>query len=401
MARQETILTVFVASPSDLDEERNRLEEVIRDLNTTWARELTIRLDLVRWETHAYPSFGDDAQAVINEQLPDDYDLFIGLMWYRFGTPTARAGSGTLEEFQRTKERFDRDPSALQLMVYFKDAPAPVSPSKLDHEQLAKVSQFRDSLGEEGALYWSFTSVDDFERKVRLHLTRHVQAWRSKHDVKPDRGAAAGATARTGHSGYVEQDDEPGLLDLMEQFEDEFATLVEITERIAAATVEIGEKMQARTTETKEFTAGSDASNRKAAKRLISKAAADMDQYVHRMEAELPLFSQHLNSGMNALISAAAMGIEFKIEGDDLEQVKDNLDFVREFRETITTVEGQIGEFQEAVRFLPRMTTTLNRAKRALVSVLQQLIDELSAARNMAKEAEASFSLILDEDCKR
>jgi hypothetical protein len=35
MARQETILSVFVASPSDVDEERNRLEEVIRELNTT------------------------------------------------------------------------------------------------------------------------------------------------------------------------------------------------------------------------------------------------------------------------------------------------------------------------------------------------------------------------------
>jgi len=60
MARQETILSVFVASPSDVDEERNRLEEVIRDLNTAWARELGIRLELVHWETHAYPSFGED-----------------------------------------------------------------------------------------------------------------------------------------------------------------------------------------------------------------------------------------------------------------------------------------------------------------------------------------------------
>jgi hypothetical protein len=398
MARQETILTVFVASPSDLDEERNQLEEVIRDLNTTWARELTIRLDLVRWETHAYPSFGDDAQAVINEQIPDDYDLFIGLMWYRFGTPTHRAGSGTLEEFQRAKERFDRDRAELQLMVYFKDAPAPVAPSKLDHEQLAKLAEFRSSLGEEGALYWSFTSADDFERKVRLHLTRHVQAWRSKHNIKPDPGATAESKRRTDDTGDIEQDDQPGLLDLMEQFEDEFAALGEISERIAAATAEIGQKMQARTTETKEFTSGSDATNRKAAKRLISKAAADMDQYVHRMEAELPLFSQHLNSGMTALINAAAMGIEFKIEGDDLEQVRDNLDAVREFRQTLSTVEGQIGEFQEAVRSLPRMTTTLNRAKRAVASVLQQLIDEFRATRSMAQEAEASFSQILHED---
>ena len=38
MPRQETILSVFVASPSDVDEERDRLEDAIRELNTVWAR---------------------------------------------------------------------------------------------------------------------------------------------------------------------------------------------------------------------------------------------------------------------------------------------------------------------------------------------------------------------------
>lgn len=129
MARYETILSIFVASPSDVDEERNRLEEVIRELNTTWSRDLGVRLELVRWETHAYPSFGEDAQAVINDQIPDDYDVFVGLMWYRFGTPTGRAGSGTVEEFQRAKKRFDANSDDLQLMIYFKDAPAPIAPT--------------------------------------------------------------------------------------------------------------------------------------------------------------------------------------------------------------------------------------------------------------------------------
>ena len=36
--------------------------------------------------------------------------------------------------------------------------------------------------------------------------------------------------------------------------------------------------------------------NRKAAKRFFANVAADMDQYVHRIETELPLFSKHLKS---------------------------------------------------------------------------------------------------------
>jgi hypothetical protein len=175
MPRHEQILTVFVASPSDVAPERARLEEVVTELNQLWSRTLGIRLDLIRWETHAYPGFGIDAQDVINRQLPSDYDIFIGLMWHRFGTPTGRADSGTEEEFLRAKAKWDADNSALDVMIYFKDAP--VAPSQIDTAQLSRVAAFRKSLGEEGGLYWSFQSTDDFANLLRLHLTRVVQKW--------------------------------------------------------------------------------------------------------------------------------------------------------------------------------------------------------------------------------
>ena len=125
MPRQEQIFSVLVASPSDVQDERQSLEEIIQELNITWSRELGIRLELVRWETHAYPGISDDAQEVINQQIPTDYDLFIGVMWCRYGTPTGRAGSGTVEEFNRAKSRYDQDSTSVQLMIYFKDAPIP------------------------------------------------------------------------------------------------------------------------------------------------------------------------------------------------------------------------------------------------------------------------------------
>jgi len=400
MPRQETILSVFVASPGDVDEERNRLEEVIRDLNTGWARELAIRLELVRWETHAYPSFGEDPQAVINEQIPDDYDLFIGLMWYRFGTPTGRAGSGTLEEFQRAKERFDKDPSSLQLMVYFKDVPVPVPPSKLDYSQLAEVNKFRSTLGDEGGLYWSFPSIEEFEKLVRLHLTRHIQNWRSKNSIQKQAipNIEKAIVKEVGIDTEITNlDDEPGLLDLMEQFEDEFSTITEIMNRIAAATEEIGNKINERTAEIAEFSSGPDSSNRKEAKRLIARAAADMDQYVQRMEAEIPLFSKHLNNGMNTMVQAAAIAVEFQIEDEDLGQARDNLEAIQIFLKSLTEVKEQITTFQNTVASLPRMTTILNRSKRSVVNVLQKLINVIRNGQAMAREAEASYFSIIDK----
>ncbi|NQU45304.1 hypothetical protein HQ520_18635 [bacterium] len=402
--RLETILTVFVASPSDLDDERNRLKEVIDRLNLTWARQLGVRLDLIRWETHTYPSIGDDPQAAINEQIPEDYDLFIGMMWYRFGTPTLRAGSGTLEEFQRAKDRFDRNPSEVHLMMYFKDAPAPVPPSRLDPKQIASMLEFRSDLEGQGVLYGSFTSLKDFENLVTLHLTRYVQAHLPKQTLA-SRGegnaeppSKSNETANVPQTEEQKEGDEPGLIDLMLQFEEEFKTAVEIIERIGTATEDVGQTMRDHTNETVGFSLGPNAANRRAAKRLIDRAAADMESYAQRMRAEVPLLKHHLNAGMHALVQAAMMTVEFAVEEDSLDQVRGSLDAVRGFQETTKTSEKQIERFRDSVASLPRMTTTLNRARHSVVSVLQQLVDELSASRAMAREAEESFSQILEQE---
>src|SRR6185503_17165509 len=93
---------VFVASPSDVSAERNALSSIVQEINQTVAAiapEKGIRLELVRWETHASPAAGRP-QGVINDQI-GEYDIFVGIMWRRFGTPTAEAGSGTEEEFNR------------------------------------------------------------------------------------------------------------------------------------------------------------------------------------------------------------------------------------------------------------------------------------------------------------
>ena len=71
-----------------------------------------IRFELVMWETDTFPSIGKDAQSIINEQIGDDYDIFVGLMWTRFGTPTPRAGSGTEEEFNLALEKLKTNPDS-------------------------------------------------------------------------------------------------------------------------------------------------------------------------------------------------------------------------------------------------------------------------------------------------
>ena len=60
MPKIQTILQVFVASPSDVAGEREILESVITEINQTSSETHNIRLELLKWETHSYPGFGEE-----------------------------------------------------------------------------------------------------------------------------------------------------------------------------------------------------------------------------------------------------------------------------------------------------------------------------------------------------
>jgi hypothetical protein len=399
MPRQEHVFSVFVASPGDVENERDGLEEIIRELNIAWSRELGIRLELIRWETHAYPGIGEDAQSVINEQIPTDYDLFIGIMWCRYGTPTGRAGSGTIEEFQLAKSRYDKDPAGMRLMFYFKDTPVP--PSKLDPDQLAKVAAFRKSLGNEGVLYWTFDGLEDFDKHLRLHITRQVQAWHNQlknpqTEVTVSISKGKALDIPTSPTDILDADEDLGLLDLSEIFEESFHTLTDITLQIATSTRELGGKIEAHSQEINELVTTSQGNvDRKVAKRLITRAASDMDQYVARMEAELPLFGQNLDKGMQALIRAAMLSVEFETTDAEQGQAREGLQAILAFRDTLSQTELHIQEFRTTVAGLPRMTSTLNKSKRQVVSVLDQLIEKLESGQSLSNEAEQLMRTLL------
>jgi hypothetical protein len=162
-----------LASPSDVASERDALSSLIREVNDVLAflvpdREL--RLELLRYETHTYPDVGQ-AQEVINKQIPPEYDIFIGVMWKRCGTPTATAQSGTIEEFQRALERRERTGHPI-IMFYFCDEPVPF-PRAEDLEHLVKVVRFRDELTAKGYTL-TYPNHSEFRDYVRGGLLRAV-----------------------------------------------------------------------------------------------------------------------------------------------------------------------------------------------------------------------------------
>ena len=82
-------------------------------------------------------------------------------MWSRLGTPTQRAASGTVKEFQRAYQRAKRtDFKSPRMMVYFKTAPPAIRMSA-DASQHQAVLEFEESLSD-GLLTWDFDNTDHF-----------------------------------------------------------------------------------------------------------------------------------------------------------------------------------------------------------------------------------------------
>ena len=332
---------------------------------------------------------GTDAQGVINSQISDDYDLFIGIMWCRFGTPTGRAGSGTQEEFQRAKDKFDKNPDSVKIMMYFKDGA--VQPSQLDVQQLTSVNEFRDSLGKEGGLYWKFNDLNDFEKFIRMHLSRQIQDWKRKEHLS---SPITKLKTKESSLAEIEQGSDWGILDFAEIFEERFAEVKDLSVRIAAATESLGIEMSKRTTEISDLPRDSQGNaNRSSAKRLISRAAIDMNQYAERMNTVMPLFGSSLNTGMDAFLEYIRLSVDIKDSNSESDSA---LGSVVELAQTMESSKQSMYGFRETIFGLPRMTSELNKAKRAVVSVLDRFIDELTTGQAILAEAEAALQDMFD-----
>lgn len=165
MPEQFTKIKVFVASPGDVSKERQQLDDVIKEINSTIGKAKNIFLDLIKWETNCYPAMGRP-QAEINKQI-GKYDILIGIMWKRFGTSTGEAESGTEEEFNHAYLTWMEN-KIPHIMFYFNKTPFMARDLK-ENEQFSKVLEFQSKLSKK-SLTWEYKDVNEFADIVRPHL---------------------------------------------------------------------------------------------------------------------------------------------------------------------------------------------------------------------------------------
>ncbi len=167
---EKKIYKCLVASPGDTKVEREICVKIFEELNKGIGENFGFVIQRRMWEDNTRPAFGEYSQAVITEQLGDDYNVFIGIMNNKFGTETNKAGSGTEEEFNNAFNRIKKK-EKVEIMFYFNDEP--VKKSEVITEEINKINAFKKKVSELGGYYWTYNGVADFEHIFRTHLNAY------------------------------------------------------------------------------------------------------------------------------------------------------------------------------------------------------------------------------------
>ena len=133
---------------------------------------LGYHIELSGWE-ETVPSYGRP-QDLINPKL-DLCDLFIGLIWMRWGTPPSldeNTSSGFYEEYKRAIARRESSEKP-EISIYFKrvDDQFLVDPG----DELKKVLKFQETIvNEKKILFRKFTTIDEIGKLTRQCLNEYV-----------------------------------------------------------------------------------------------------------------------------------------------------------------------------------------------------------------------------------
>jgi hypothetical protein len=186
-----TLVRVFLASPSDVADERKAVRRVCEETNLNVGDTYRMRFEVVGWETHVPPGAGEPQKLILQYIDIPTMDLFVGIMAARFGMPTAKARAGTEEEYLEARGSYLKTQTP-DIWFYFR---SDARPGPGDEDQAKLVREFKEQVRRDKHLTRDYSDAAQFERDFRGHLYHWLKR---TFKTAPATGAAAAAAAAAG-----------------------------------------------------------------------------------------------------------------------------------------------------------------------------------------------------------
>ncbi|SDL45646.1 DUF4062 domain-containing protein [Chryseobacterium taihuense] len=382
MAKKLTQFSILLSSPSDLESERNEIPQVISELNQTYGNSNNIHFELIKWETHSAPGISKEyTQQIINQDIGNDYDIFIGIIWKKFGTKTAKANSGTEEEFLNALKRYENGEN-IQILFYFKSEAIPFN--EIDPEQISKINNFKEGLKQNNVLFWNFNNIEELKNQLRIHIPKRTDSLL----VNSNNSIIRSSEDENGSFDFIDSN-EFGILDFVIQFEDYLANANLALNGITEATNVISEEFKNKTNELDRLQKLPNF-NRNQLVGILSRTAKSVDNYTNRLITETPLYQDNFESAIKVgtlyLNSITKENIE-----ENRESLEDLLESVKVLKSNIpNAINGMIG-FYDVIKGLPNLYSVFTKSKNKLISQLETLNTTLKHSYDLTHEFEGEI----------
>jgi hypothetical protein len=110
MQKNVTLIRVFISCPSDVEKEKDIVKEVCESLSNILIKR-GVLVKHIYWKRDIIPQItGSGPQKVIDDQLKEyDYDIYIGILWKKFGDPQENGLTPSEGEFEDAFQKYNKE----------------------------------------------------------------------------------------------------------------------------------------------------------------------------------------------------------------------------------------------------------------------------------------------------
>jgi hypothetical protein len=164
MKTMNPLIPIFVASPSEVQEERQLAESAIQSIAHRFTRLYGVTLVPMLWEQFAPISSHDATHPQIGIlRRIQPFSIFVGILWNKCGTPVGDSGeTGTEMEFKHAiKNR-----STISILTYFRQQTIHKRRSRKIQTQQEQVDDLKNKLQAQKITTMSYSNILEFSQRI-------------------------------------------------------------------------------------------------------------------------------------------------------------------------------------------------------------------------------------------